>query len=123
MAGVLHHRFDDEAVLVTIGNSNNHIGLPLALLKLDEEHRYAVIEMSINHFGELPLLIQIAGPNIALANNILRVCVSYGFNGVGGIAGARSETYEGLLSDDVALIPCGDASIATFGAVTIQLSI
>ena len=122
LAGVLHHRFGDEAVLATAGNFNNHIGLPLTLLKLNEKHRYAVIEMGMNHFGELSLLTRIAGPNVALINNALRAHVGCGFDGVGDIAKAKSEIYEGLLSDGVALIPCEDANIATFEAATAQLN-
>jgi len=114
LAGVLRHRFGDEAVLATAGNFNNHIGLPLTLLKLNEKHRYAVIEMGMNHFGELSLLTRIAGPNVALVNNALRAHVGCGFDGVGDIAKAKSEIYEGLLSDGIALIPCEDANIATF---------
>ena len=91
LAGVLRHRFGDEAVLATAGNFNNHIGLPLTLLKLNEKHRYAVIEMGMNHFGELFLLTRIAGPNVALVNNALRAHVGCGFDGVGDIAKAKSE--------------------------------
>ena len=122
LAGVLRHRFGDEAVLATAGNFNNHIGLPLTLLKLNEKHRYSVIEMGMNHFGELSLLTQIAGPNVALVNNALRAHVGCGFDGVGDIAKAKSEIYEGLLSDGIALIPCEDANIATFEAATAQLN-
>ena len=122
LAGVLRHRFSDEAVLATAGNFNNHIGLPLTLLKLNEKHRYAVIEMGMNHFGELSLLTRIASPNVALVNNALRAHVGCGFDGVGDIAKAKSEIYEGLLSDGIALIPCEDANIATFEAATAQLN-
>ena len=122
LAGVLRHRFGDEAVLATTGNFNNHIGLPLTLLKLNEKHRYAVIEMGMNHFGELSLLTRIASPNVALVNNALRAHVGCGFDGVGDIAKAKSEIYEGLLSDGIALIPCEDANIATFEAATTQLN-
>ena len=122
LAGVLRHRFGDEAVLATAGNFNNHIGLPLTLLKLNEKHRYAVIEMGMNHFGELSLLTRIAGPNVALVNNALRAHVGCGFDGVADIAKAKSEIYEGLLSDGIALIPCEDANIATFEAATAQLN-
>ena len=122
LAGVLRHRFGDEAVLATAGNFNNHIGLPLTLLKLNEKHRYAVIEMGMNHFGELSLLTRIASPNVALVNNALRAHVGCGFDGVADIAKAKSEIYEGLLSDGIALIPCEDANIATFEASTAQLN-
>ena len=122
LAGVLRHRFGDEAVLATAGNFNNHIGLPLTLLKLNEKHRYAVIEMGMNHFGELSLLTRIAGPNVTLVNNALRAHVGCGFDGVGDIAKAKSEIYEGLLADGIALIPCEDANIATFEAATAQLN-
>ena len=122
LAGVLRHRFGNEAVLATAGNFNNHIGLPLTLLKLNEKHRYAVIEMGMNHFGELSLLTRIASPNVALVNNALRAHVGCGFDGVGDIAKAKSEIYEGLLSDGIALIPCEDANIATFEAATAQLN-
>ncbi|PSJ80381.1 UDP-N-acetylmuramoyl-tripeptide--D-alanyl-D-alanine ligase [Neisseria iguanae] len=121
LAGVLRRQFGDEAVLATAGNFNNHIGLPLTLLKLNENHRYAVIEMGMNHFDELSMLTQIARPDTALVNNALRAHVGCGFDGVGDIAKAKSEIYQGLASDGLALVPCEDANIDTFKAATNHL--
>lgn len=122
LAGILRRRFGDEAVLATAGNFNNHIGLPLTLLKLNANHRYAVIEMGMNHFGELSVLTRIARPDAALVNNALRAHVGCGFDGVGDIAKAKSEIYEGLASDGIALIPWEDPNIATFQAATGRLN-
>lgn len=121
LAGVLRHTFGDEKVLATAGNFNNHIGLPLTLLKLNPQHRFAVIEMGMNHFGELALLTRIARPDVALVNNALRAHVGCGFDGVGDIAKAKSEIYQGLNSDGLALIPCEDANAATFKAAAGRL--
>lgn len=114
LAAVLRHSFGAETVLATAGNFNNHIGLPLTLLKLTPAHRYAVIEMGMSHFGELAALTQIAKPDVALVNNALRAHVGCGFDGVGDIARAKSEIYQGLASDGLALIPCEDAHQAVF---------
>lgn len=121
LAAVLRHRFGDEAVLATAGNFNNHIGLPLTLLKLTPAHRYAVIEMGMNHFGELALLTRIAVPDVALVNNALRAHVGCGFDGVGDIAKAKSEIYQGLNSDGLALVPCEDANAAVFQTASAHL--
>ena len=122
LAAVLRRRFGDDAVLATAGNFNNHIGLPLTLLKLNEKHRYAVIEMGMNHFGELAVLTQIAKPDAALVNNALRAHVGCGFDGVGDIAKAKSEIYQGLCSDGMALIPQEDANMAVFKTATLNLN-
>ncbi|ASP18031.1 UDP-N-acetylmuramoyl-tripeptide--D-alanyl-D-alanine ligase [Neisseria sp. oral taxon 020 str. F0370] len=114
LAAVLRRRFGEEAVLATAGNFNNHIGLPLTLLKLNENHRYAVIEMGMNHFGELAVLTQIAQPDAALVNNALRAHVGCGFDGTADIARAKSEIYQGLGADGLALIPCEDANASVF---------
>ncbi|MFP5074625.1 UDP-N-acetylmuramoyl-tripeptide--D-alanyl-D-alanine ligase [Neisseria sp. WLZKY-1] len=114
LAAVLRRRFGDAAVLATAGNFNNHIGLPLTLLKLNENHHYAVIEMGMNHFGELAVLTQIAQPDAALVNNALRAHVGCGFDGTADIARAKSEIYQGLGADGLALIPCEDANAEIF---------
>ena len=54
-----------DAVLATEGNLNNDIGMPLTLLKIRERHRYAVIEMGMNHEGEIDYLTKIARPGVA----------------------------------------------------------
>ena len=114
LAAVLRRRFGEEAVLATAGNLNNHIGLPLTLLKLNEKHRYAVIEMGMNHFGELAVLTRIARPDAALVNNALRAHVGCGFDGTADIARAKSEIYQGLGADGLALVPCEDANADIF---------
>ena len=116
LAAVLRAKFGTDAVLATAGNFNNHIGLPLTLLNLREHHRYAVIEMGMNHFGELAVLTRIAAPDTALVNNAMRAHIGCGFNGVVDIARAKSEIYQGLPENGVALLPAEDANLPVFQA-------
>ena len=67
IASVLSQKYK---VLKTEGNNNNHIGLPLTLLKLSDEHTAIVVEMGMNHFGEISLLTSIAKPTICVITNI-----------------------------------------------------
>ncbi len=113
-AAVLRRHFGKDAVLATEGNFNNHIGLPLTLLSLRPQHTHAVIEMGMNHFGELALLTRLAKPDAALVNNALRAHIGCGFDGVGDIARAKSEIYQGVSPDGLALLPCEDANFAVF---------
>src|SRR5574340_176802 len=70
LAGILREAAgSDEAVLATRGNLNNDIGMPLTLLQLNAQHRYAVIEMGMNHPGEIDYLTRIACPDVALITN------------------------------------------------------
>ena len=63
---------DGEAAFATQGNFNNHIGLPLTLLRLRAGHRRGVVELGMNHPGEIALLARIAAPTVGLVNNAQR---------------------------------------------------
>ncbi len=118
LASILRTAHGADAVLATAGNFNNHIGLPLTLLNLREPHRHAVIEMGMNHAGELAALTRIAAPNVALVNNAMRAHIGCGFNGVDDIARAKAEIYQGLPENGIAILPFDDAHLAIFQAAT-----
>lgn len=94
--------------LVSAGNLNNHIGVPLSLLRLREGHRYAVIEMGMNHAGELSLLSRLAAPDVALVNNAAAAHLE-GLGSVEGVARAKGEIFSALSDDGVAVINADDA--------------
>ncbi|MBH5329274.1 UDP-N-acetylmuramoyl-tripeptide--D-alanyl-D-alanine ligase [Eikenella sp. S3360] len=123
LAAILRRRFGEEAVLATAGNFNNHIGLPLTLLSLRPQHRYAVIEMGMSHFGELDALTRLARPDAALVNNALRAHIGCGFDGVGDIARAKSEIYRGLPENGTALVPAEDEYAEVFRAACRALNV
>ena len=97
----------EEAVLATRGNLNNDIGMPLTLLQLNEQHRYAVIEMGMNHFGEIDYLTRIALPQVALINNASGAHLE-GVGSVEGVARAKGEIFDGLQSCGTAIINADD---------------
>jgi UDP-N-acetylmuramoyl-tripeptide--D-alanyl-D-alanine ligase len=99
----------EEAVLATTGNFNNHLGLPLTLLRLRPSHRYAVVEMGMNHAGELTALSRIAKPNVALVNNVQRAHVGL-LGTLADVAQAKSEIFKGLTADGIAVINADDPS-------------
>jgi UDP-N-acetylmuramoyl-tripeptide--D-alanyl-D-alanine ligase len=108
LASILHAAAGDtETVLATQGNLNNDIGLPLTLLKLREQHRYAVAEMGMNHAGEIRYLTRIARPTVALVNNATSAHLG-GLGSVEAIAQAKGEIYEGLAEDGIAIINADD---------------
>jgi len=69
LASILRQVAGESGVLATAGNLNNDIGMPLTLLRLNAAHRYAVIEMGMNHLGEISYLSALAKPTVALINN------------------------------------------------------
>jgi UDP-N-acetylmuramoyl-tripeptide--D-alanyl-D-alanine ligase len=95
-------------VLATEGNLNNDIGMPLTLLRLRDAHRFAVIEMGMNHEGEIDYLTRIARPNVALVNNAQRAHVGI-LGSVDAIARAKGEIYAGLGPAGTAIVNEDDA--------------
>ncbi|MCT6880855.1 MAG: UDP-N-acetylmuramoyl-tripeptide--D-alanyl-D-alanine ligase [Snodgrassella alvi] len=108
LATILRCHAGKDAILATAGNFNNHIGLPLTLLQLKPQHRYAVIEMGMNHAGELSYLTGLARPDFALVNNALRAHIGCGFADVADIACAKSEIYQGLNANGIGFVPTDD---------------
>jgi UDP-N-acetylmuramoyl-tripeptide--D-alanyl-D-alanine ligase len=90
-------------VLATEGNLNNDIGMPLTLLKLRDHHHFAVIEMGMNHEGEIDYLTKIAQPTVALVNNAHRAHVGI-LGSVEAIARAKGEIYAGLKANGIAVV-------------------
>ncbi len=95
------------AVLATAGNLNNDIGLPQMLLRLHASHRAAVIEMGMNHPGEIAYLTRLAQPTVALVNNAQRAHLA-GLGGVAEVARAKGEIFEGLREGGTAVINADD---------------
>jgi len=93
--------------LATRGNLNNHIGVPLTLLRLEPSHRYAVIEMGANHPGEIAALAALAAPSIALVTNAGDEHLE-GFGDLAGVAHAEGEMYAALPPDGTAVINADD---------------
>lgn len=90
-------------VLATQGNFNNHIGVPLTLLRLEETDQFAVIEMGANHIGEIEYCASIAKPDVSVINNVEAAHIE-GFGSVEGVAKAKSEIYQALTSNGKAVI-------------------
>ena len=91
------------SIHATVGNLNNHIGLPLTLLKLRDSHQYAVLEMGMNHLGEIAYLSDLAKPTLALINNAGTAHLGE-LGSRDKIAQAKGEIFAGLAANGVALI-------------------
>ncbi len=89
-------------VLATDGNFNNDIGVPLTLLRLEQDHDFAVIEMGANHIGEIAYTTELVKPDIAMINNIAAAHLE-GFGDLCGVARAKGEIFAGLPANGVAL--------------------
>ena len=108
LASILRQVAAESGVLATTGNLNNDIGMPLTLLRLDAGHRYAVIEMGMNHPGEISYLSSLAKPTVALINNAGTAHIGE-LGSVEAIARAKGEIFEGLDTLGTAIFNSDDA--------------
>ena len=84
-------------VLFTHGNQNNHIGVPLTLLKIKPEHEFAIIEMGANHPGEIKELVELVDPDYGLITNVGKAHIE-GFGSFEGVIRTKGELYDYLRS-------------------------
>ncbi len=117
LASVLAQKYN---VLATEGNYNNEIGLPLMLFKLTEKHQVAVLEMGMNHYGELTTLGDIAKHNIAVITNIGTAHIEF-FGSKANIAKAKLEITEALKSDDALVLNGKDSILKTHDSAAYQI--
>ena len=105
------------STLATRGNLNNHIGVPLTLLRLEPAHRFAVIEMGANRAGEVAELVKVARPTVGLITNAGAEHLE-GFGSLEGVARAEGETVAGLAAGATAVLNADDEFVSLWRGMT-----
>jgi len=108
LASIFRQEVGAANVLATSGNLNNEIGVPQMLLRLDANHAYAVIEMGMNHSGEISYLTGLAAPTVAVITNAGTAHIAQ-LGSTEAIALAKGEVFEGLSELGVAVINADDS--------------
>ncbi len=103
--------------LATRGNLNNHIGVPLTLLRIEPAHRFAVVEMGANHAGEVAELVKIGRPTVGMITNAGAEHLE-GFGSIEGVARAEGEMVAGLAPGATAIINADDEFAALWRTMT-----
>jgi UDP-N-acetylmuramoyl-tripeptide--D-alanyl-D-alanine ligase len=119
MIGSVLRAWWGDAALATAGNLNNHIGVPLMVLRLRQDdtlwHHAAVLELGMNHPGEIALLARIAAPTVVVVNNAQREHQEF-MASVEAVALENGSAIEALPASGVAVFPADDAQAATWRA-------
>jgi len=110
LAAVLAERY---RVHKSAGNLNNHLGVPLALLALESSHEVAVLELGMSHAGEIARLAGLALPAIGVVTNVAPVHLEF-FESLDGIAAAKRELIENLVSPATAILNYDDERVRSF---------
>jgi UDP-N-acetylmuramoyl-tripeptide--D-alanyl-D-alanine ligase len=126
IASILAAGVGEDARLATQGNLNNEIGVPLTVMRLTGAHKAAVVELGMNHPGEIARLAAIAAPTVALVNNAQREHQEF-MHTVEAVARENGSVLAALPADGVAVFPgddeytglwrelAGDRAVLTFG--------
>src|SRR5262249_44528077 len=96
------------------GNLNNTWGLPLTLLRMEDDREAAALEMGMSYKGEIARLMEIADPDVGVILNVLRVHLEH-FSGIESIAAAKGEMFAGLRGGAVAVWNADDSRVARLG--------
>jgi UDP-N-acetylmuramoyl-tripeptide--D-alanyl-D-alanine ligase len=116
MIAAVLRAWQGDASLATAGNFNNHIGVPLTLLRLRAEHRAAVVELGMNHPGEIALLAAIAAPTVVLVNNAQREHQEF-MASVEAVARENGTAIEALGPTGTAVFPADDVHAPVWHAL------
>ncbi|HEX5612370.1 MAG TPA: UDP-N-acetylmuramoyl-tripeptide--D-alanyl-D-alanine ligase [Burkholderiales bacterium] len=113
LASILRAHAGEAAVLATRGNLNTDIGVPLTLLGMRAEHRYAAVELGMNHPGEIAMLAAIAQPTVAVVTNAQREHLEF-MRTVDAVAEENSSVFDALPADGTAVWNADDPHAAHF---------
>ena len=112
-AAILASAAGGDAVLKTEGNLNNHLGVPLTLLRLHQGHRYAVVEMGMSGLGEIDYLTRLARPDVAAVVGIAGVHLEQ-LGSIENVARAKAEIFAGLGAGGIAIYPHDEALLRPY---------
>ena len=116
MIAAILRAWQGEAALATQGNLNNEIGVPLTLLRLTPAHSIAVVELGMNHPGEIAALAAIAQPTVALVNNAQREHLEF-MQTVQAVADENGAVISALPAQGVAVFPADDVFSALWAGL------